>query len=218
MGPLLVPRQEARAEIEVLGSRFITSLAGTSSVDAAKIFIERVKGEYSDATHNVTAFVIGHGATVIAHSSDDGEPSGTAGRPALAVLQGSGLGDVGVVVTRYYGGRKLGTGGLVRAYSDAVRAVLAITPFAEKVITTQALIVTAYPHFERVKLLTADHAGQILEERFSEVVNLQVRVPAGHFSAYRDALMELTSGTIQVRITAEGEVAHLPFHGVEDKG
>jgi uncharacterized YigZ family protein len=118
-----IPARETRAEIKVVNSRFVATVAPVFSVDAAKAFIARVRREFADATHNVPAYLIGHGASVIAHCNDDGEPSGTAGRPALAVLRGSGLGDVAVVVTRYFGGTKLGTGGLVRAYSGAVRAL-----------------------------------------------------------------------------------------------
>ena len=97
------------------------------------------------------AFLIGFGNSVTAHCNDDGEPSGTAGRPILAVLQGSGLGDIAVVVTRYFGGTKLGTGGLVRAYSDATKAVLAILPRAEKVPTTQCMLALPYNLLERVR-------------------------------------------------------------------
>jgi len=120
----LIPASETRAEIIVKNSRFIATIKPVFSVDQAKEFIAQIKIKYSDASHNVPAFVVGHGASVITHCNDDGEPSGTAGRPTLAVLQGSGLGDAGVVVTRYFGGTKLGTGGLVRAYSDAVNLVI----------------------------------------------------------------------------------------------
>ena len=95
--------------------------------------LQELKLEFRDASHNVPAFVIGHGQSIITHCNDDGEPSGTAGRPALAVLQGSGLGDAVVVVTRYFGGTKLGKGGLVRSYGDAVRSVLKLTPLAQKI-------------------------------------------------------------------------------------
>ncbi len=108
-------------------SRFIAHLAPAASVEEAKAFIDQIRAEYADATHNVPAYVIGYGASVTAHCNDDGEPAGTAGRPILAVLQGSGLGDVVLVVTRYFGGTKLGTGGLVRAYTEAAQAVLAVT-------------------------------------------------------------------------------------------
>ena len=126
MDRYLIPAQETRIEIIVVNSRFIATAAPVFSVDEAKAFIAKVREEFADASHNVPTYLIGHGASVIAHCSDDGEPSGTAGRPALAVLRGSGLGDVAVVVTRYFGGTKLGTGGLVRAYGDAVREVLAV--------------------------------------------------------------------------------------------
>jgi len=100
----MIPARKTRAEITVVNSRFIATVAPVFTVDAARVFITRIKREFSDATHNVPAYLIGHGAVVVAHCSDDREPSGTAGRPALAVLRGSGLGDVAVVVTRYFGG------------------------------------------------------------------------------------------------------------------
>ena len=135
-----IPAEETRTEIQVLNSRFIATAAPVLSVDEAKAFVARIRQEFADASHNVPAYLVGYGASVVAHCTDDGEPSGTAGRPALAVLRGSGLGDVAVVVTRYFGGTKLGTGGLVRAYSDAVRAVLEVLPRAEKVPTHTVLV------------------------------------------------------------------------------
>ena len=106
-----IPAEETRTEIRVSNSRFIATAAPAFSVKEARAFIDRIKAEFRDASHNVPAFVIGFGPSVTAHCNDDGEPSGTAGRPILAVLQGSGLGDIAVVVTRYFGGTKLGTGG-----------------------------------------------------------------------------------------------------------
>ena len=129
----LIPARETRAEIRVVNSRFIATASPVFTVDEAKAFTSRIKREFADATHNVPVYVIGHGASVIGHSRDDGEPSGTAGRPALTVLRWSGLGNVVVVVTRYFGGTKLGTGGLVRAYGEAVRAVLSVLPRAVQV-------------------------------------------------------------------------------------
>ncbi|MCJ7700323.1 MAG: YigZ family protein, partial [Anaerolineales bacterium] len=139
-----IPAQEIRHEIVVVNSRFIATLAPVFDVDQAKSFITRVKSEFTDASHNVPAFVVGHGASIIAHCSDDGEPAGTAGRPTLAVLQGSGMGDAAVVVTRYFGGTKLGKGGLVRAYGDAVRQVLKIAPLAKKVPTQTLMFALPY--------------------------------------------------------------------------
>ena len=141
-----VPAEIIRNETIVVNSRFIASLGPVFNVEEAKEFIANIRAEFADASHNVPAYLVGFGSSVTAHCSDDGEPSGTAGRPALSVLQGSGLGDAVVVVTRYFGGTKLGTGGLVRAYSDAVKAVLAVTPHAEKVPTHIVMIVIPYSY------------------------------------------------------------------------
>ena len=111
----LIPARRVETEFTELNSRFITSAAPAFSVSEAKAFINEIKGKYPDATHHVPVYLIGHGRSSLAHCSDDGEPSGTAGRPALAVLRGSNLGDIVLVITRYFGGTKLGTGGLVRA-------------------------------------------------------------------------------------------------------
>ena len=106
----LIPAREARVEMRVVNSRFIATAGPVFSVEEAKAFVARIKQEFADASHNVPAYLVGHGATVTAHCTDDGEPAGTAGRPVLAVLRGSGLGDVAVVVTRYFGGTKLEIG------------------------------------------------------------------------------------------------------------
>ena len=154
-----VPAEEIRREIVVVNSRFIATLAPVFSVEEARAFIGRVRQEFADASHNVPVFLVGGADTTIEHCSDDGEPSGTAGRPALAVLRGSGLGDVAVVITRYFGGTKLGTGGLVRAYSDAVRSVIDAVPRAEKVPTHTVMLDLPYRLFERLRLLVPAHSG-----------------------------------------------------------
>jgi len=206
----LVPAQEARAEIQVLNSRFIATIAPAFSVEEARAFVARIKREFADATHNVPAYLIGHGASVIAHCHDDGEPSGTAGRPALAVLQGSGLGDAVVVVSRYFGGTKLGTGGLVRAYGDAVREVLAILPRAEKVPTHTVLVEMPYPTFERVRLAVGAHGGRILDEKFGVQVTITARFAVERFPAFRATLQELSNGTLQAEIVETNENSLMP--------
>src|SRR5215216_7189866 len=128
MRPYLVPLHEIRRELIVVNSRFIATLVPAFNIDEARSFLARIRHEFGDASHNVPAYIIGGGNTVTEYFSDDGEPSGTAGKPTLMVLRGSGLGDVAVVITRYFGGTLLGTGGLVRAYGAAVKAVLALLP------------------------------------------------------------------------------------------
>ena len=119
----------ARTEIEVKRSRFLATLARADSEKQARGVVAQVRGTFPDARHHCLAFIIDlPDAQPIERSSDDGEPAGTAGMPMLEVLRGAELGHVVAVVTRYFGGVLLGTGGLVRAYSDAVAAVLADTP------------------------------------------------------------------------------------------
>ena len=195
-----IPAEQTRSEIEVLKSRFIATMAPVFSVEEARAFVQQMKAEFSDASHNVPAFLVGYGASVTAHCTDDGEPSGTAGRPMLAVLQGSGLGDVAVVVTRYWGGTKLGTGGLVRAYGDAVREVLAIVPRAEKVPTHTVMLAMPYSHLERVRLLSAENKGLILDEEFGVDITLTAQFEVERFDAFQTALGEMSHGSLSAEI------------------
>jgi uncharacterized YigZ family protein len=198
----LIPAQEHRVEITVVNSRFIASIAPAFSVEEARMFITRVKTEFEDATHNVPAFIIGHGQSILEHCQDDGEPSGTAGRPALAVLRGSGLGDVVAVVTRYFGGTKLGKGGLVRAYGDTIRAGLESLPLAEKIATQLLSIRLPYNLFEQIRRLVKCNHGQILDENFAADITLNVRFRLDDISPFQAALTEITHGSISPEIVA----------------
>ena len=201
-----VPAKEIRREIVIGGSRFIATLAPVFSVDEAKAFIARVKREFDDATHNVPAFLIGGGKSVTAHASDDGEPSGTAGRPALAVLRGSGLGDVALVVTRYYGGTKLGTGGLVKAYTQAAQAVVLAVPRAQKVMAHTALLAVPYSLLEQTRLLVKGKGGEILDEEFAAYVMMTIRFPVEKFDDFEEGLQELSAGKLSAEIMETGEI------------
>ena len=205
-----IPAREVRSETTVSNSRFIATLAPVFSVEEAKAFVARIRTEFADATHNVPAFIVGHGASVITHCSDDGEPSGTAGRPALAVLSGSGLGDAAVVVTRYFGGTKLGTGGLVRAYSDAVRQALSIVPRAERIPVHIVMLAAPYNWFERLRLLIAAHHGELLEQDFAADVTLTARFPTERFTAFQEALSQASHGSLAAEVVAT-ETAILPI-------
>ena len=207
----LIPAAETRVELTVVNSRFIATIAPTFTVDEARAFVGRVRAEFADASHNVPAYVIGHGATTVAHCHDDGEPAGTAGRPMLAVLQGSGLGDVALVVTRYFGGTKLGTGGLVRAYGDAARAALAALPRAEKVATVTAMTEVAYPLLERARLLIEAHGGITLEEAFAAEIMLIARFRREAYPAFADALRELSHGATEAIIVETDEATIMPL-------
>ncbi len=193
----LIPLEPVQTEILVVNSRFIADLEFASSVEAARAHLVRVREQHPSATHNVPAFIIGHGNSIITHCSDDGEPSGTAGRPALAVLQGSGLGNVSVVVTRYFGGTKLGTGGLVRAYGDAVREVLKGVMLATLLPTTTLMFVTPYRLYDQALRLMEDHHGQILDTEFFEDVTVTVRFKDEEVESFISQLGNLSAGQVR---------------------
>ena len=192
----LIPLEPVQTEILVVNSRFITDLEYAGSVEEARAHLARVRGHHPTATHNVPAFIIGHGNSIITHCSDDGEPSGTAGRPALAVLQGSGLGNVSVVVTRYFGGTLLGTGGLVRAYGDAVREVLKEVKFAALLPTTTLMFITPYRLYDQVLRLIEAHNGQVLDTAFLEEITVTVRFKDEEVEAFSGQLGNLSAGQV----------------------
>jgi uncharacterized YigZ family protein len=195
-----VPAEEVRRELVVLNSRFIAVLAPAFSVEQARSFLARVRNEFPDATHHVSAWLIGGGTAVIEHCSDDGEPPGTAGRPALAVLRGSDLGDVAVVVTRYFGGTKLGTGGLVRAYTEAVQQVVAAVPRACRLPVYEVMLALPYSFLEQVRRLAGMHQGEILSEDFGADVTMSLYFPVRSFADFQAALSEISAGKLQAEI------------------
>ena len=206
----LIPAHAVVTEITVINSRFIVSMGPVFNVEQARLFNAQVRSQYPGASHHVPAYVIGHGSSIITHCSDDGEPSGTAGRPALAVLQGSGLGDIIVVVTRYFGGTKLGTGGLVRAYTDAVKAGLAILPLARKIATSTLLVALKYTYLERARQLANQHNARILDETFTSDVTLTVQLPDEFLSDFQQGVINLTSASAQIEIIESNPDTILP--------
>ena len=192
----LIPLEPVQTEILVVNSRFIADLEITGSVEQARAHLAKVREQHPTASHNVPAFIIGHGNSIITHCSDDGEPSGTAGRPALAVLQGSGLGNVSVVVTRYFGGTKLGTGGLVRAYGDAVREVLKGVKLAALLPTTTLMFVTPYRLYDQAVRLMEAHQGQVLDTEFFEDITVTVRFKDEQVESFTSQLSNLSAGQV----------------------
>lgn len=194
-----IPASQVRIEETILRSRFITTLAPASTVDAARAFVAAVRAEFSDATHNCWAYVVGApGSTAQIGMSDDGEPAGTAGKPMLNVLLGSGVGDVAAVVTRYFGGAKLGTGGLVRAYSGGVKMALLQLPVIEKVECVLLQVILPYRLYQPVERLLPAFEAEVIESQFAAEVTLRVRLPVEHANDWRGALRELSADVIQV--------------------
>lgn len=196
---LTIPLEAARAEIVVVNSRFIASLECVESVPEARAFVGRIGSEFPDATHNVPAFIIGGGNSTTDFCSDDGEPSGTSGRPLLAVLKGSGLANVAIVVTRYFGGTLLGTGGLVRAYTEAGKTVLALTKRAALIEQTRVELDLPYALLERERLLAAEFGAAVVEEGFAEIVRAVLDVPTDALDQFTSRLAALSSGALKPR-------------------
>lgn len=189
-----VPLGPARAEIVIVNSRFIASLDYVETVEEARNFMASIRKEFPDASHNVPAFIVGGGKSSTEFCSDDGEPSGTSGRPLLSVLRGSGLGNVAVVVTRYFGGTLLGTGGLVKAYSEAGKKVLELTERALLTELTALRIELPYAHFDGLRMILPRFKASIASEEFAEIVRLDVDVPSEEVARFLSTLADLSSG------------------------
>lgn len=201
-----VPAVECRVEETIKRSRFITTVARVSTVDEAREFIKKIAAEFSDATHNCWAFLVGPpGDSSRVGMSDAGEPHGTAGRPMLNVLLHSGVGDVAAVVTRYYGGTKLGKGGLVRAYGGGVAAAIDALELTECVATVEITLRTDYSHAEPLKRIFPEYEVEILEESFSEDVVWTLRIPAERLEPLRAAAAGVTNGRARVVESPENE-------------
>lgn len=194
IAPYAIPARTTRVEIVVVNSRFIATAGRADTVEDAKAFIQAVRDEMPDATHHVYAFKVGYGGSITEGMSDDGEPSGTSGPPILAVLRGAEIGDIVVVVTRYFGGTKLGTGGLVRAYGGAAKEVLSALPVELKIEKSLIGLSVAYSFYERLKLLLAAHQAETLREEFAADVTVFARLPADQVEGLSDALRNLTAG------------------------
>lgn len=195
-----IPLAEIRREHVVVNSRFIATLAPVFSAEEARAFIARIKKEFADASHNVPAYIMGGGNTVIEFCSDDGEPSGTSGKPALAVLRGSGLGDVAVVVTRYFGGTLLGTGGLVKAYTESTQLVVSAVERGRRVPVHVSMLAIPYNLLERVRLMVGRNSGGVLEEDFAGDITMTLQFPVESFESFQKELQELSSGTLKAEV------------------
>lgn len=189
-----VPAGTARTELIVRGSRFIAQVFPTPTVDAAREAIAMVRAAMPDATHHCYAYLVGYGPSTIAGMSDDGEPAGSAGRPMMAVLRGADLGDVTVVVTRYFGGTLLGIGGLVRAYSDATRAVLEIVPRTQRVIYQRIIVHLQYSDYTAIRRLLEAYAAVIVAEAFAVDVVITADLPTDHVAVVNHQIGEISAG------------------------
>lgn len=200
----LVPRDRHRVEQVIERSRFICTVERVRSVDEAQAFVRAMNAEFPDATHNCWAYVVGApGSTDRIGLSDDGEPHGTAGRPMLTVLQHCGVGEIAAVVTRFYGGTKLGTGGLVKAYGGAVQEALAALPTVERVDTVVVTFDVGYAHIGAVQQLLPSLDADVVSQEFAELATFTVILPKECVNSLVSAIGNLTRGSAAFRLSDE---------------
>ena len=184
-------------ELEEKKSKFITATLPITSQEEAIEFIEKKRKQYWDATHNCYAYVLGD-RHEIQRFSDDGEPCGTAGKPMLDVLLGEDIHNMVVVVTRYFGGTLLGTGGLVRAYSNCVKEGLANSVVLEKLQGRQMLLQTNYSDLGKIQYLLMTNNIAILSEDYGSDVCFEVLVPLDMEKQITELLIDGTNGRIEI--------------------
>ncbi|WP_049928095.1 IMPACT family protein [Halopiger goleimassiliensis] len=190
----------ATAEFVVQGSEFVGHVRPVESVAAAESFVDAVREEYADATHNVPAYRVradADGDFLREYSSDDGEPSGSAGKPALNVLAQQDLENCATVVTRYYGGTNLGVGGLVRAYSRAVKEAVETAGVVEERPHERIAVTVDYDDSGTVRSIL-ESEGYEFDASYEADVSFDVRVPLAEAEALRDRLRSATSGRVDL--------------------
>lgn len=194
-----VPAAAHRVAQVIDRSRFLATVAPAPTVADAQAVLRAVREEFPDATHHCWAYVVGPpGSTGQVGMSDDGEPHGTAGRPMLTVLLHGGVGDVVAVVTRYYGGTKLGTGGLVKAYGGAVQEALATLPRRDRVDAVALTVRVGYAAIGAVQPLWTLHEAVVREEAFAAEATYLLAVPRDRVDALVRAVTDATRGAAQV--------------------
>lgn len=193
--------RELTGEFEDRRSRFIAQVAHVEGERAAEDFVAEVRARHHDARHNVPAWILADGRE---RCSDDGEPSRTAGMPVLEVLRGAGLRDVCCVVTRYFGGVKLGPGGLVRAYTAATQAALESAAEGDVVtmtLVTRVVCVIPYAAYGRVERLVSDCGGHVRDSLFAEDVQLTCAFRTGDEVRFVESMRELAAGEDLCRVS-----------------
>ncbi len=189
--------QQAKETLVIEKSKFIGFVLPVESVEEAEVFIAEIRASHRDATHNVPVYVLGERFEVQKYS-DDGEPSGTAGVPILQMLIKEGLTNIAVVVTRYFGGIKLGTGGLVRAYTGTAKEAVKAAGIAEVKDMDVMCMEIQYTYHGKVENLAAKGGFTIRRTEFTDKVTLEVICDPSYSGQLEKEMMEITSGTVKI--------------------
>lgn len=194
----LIPSKALRVEQEIKKSKFITYLRPISSVSDFKQFLAEIKEAYPDARHHCSAYLCGKpGQTTLLGCSDDGEPSGTAGKPMLNILQHKGVGDIGVIVVRYFGGIKLGTGGLVRAYSSSVQQAYDSIETQTKVNLVDRHLSFDYSLEPDIRHFLLERELEVTASEYSSQVDFQFKIPEDLLEKYTLEIKNFTNDRVQ---------------------
>lgn len=197
-----IPSRPHEVREVIQKSRFITEATHAPDPEAAHAFLAEVKEKYPDATHHCWAFVAGPpGSTASIGMSDDGEPHGTAGRPMLTALLHGGVGEIVAVCTRYYGGTKLGTGGLSRAYSGGVKLLLESLPTEERIERVTLRVEVDYGAVDSLQRLMAETEAIVESEDYGERVAFELSVPRENAESLAEAVAGVTRGRGTVEFT-----------------
>ena len=189
-----------QVELEVKRSKFLTFAAPASTREEADNFIRSLRYQHPRANHVCWAYIAGAPNTTIRSMSDDGEPSGTAGMPMLKILEYSGCGDIVVAIVRYFGGTKLGTGGLQRAYSDAVALVLTDLPMKRKVDRTNLQLIYDYSHDGSISRLLERYDVVNIDSKYAQQVTLSIAIASKELSTFRTELTNITAGSVEISL------------------
>ena len=186
-----------RSEIKIKGSRFIASVDFTDCTAKAEGFINRIGSEFHDATHNCFAYRIGVGKDLSERYNDDREPSGTAGLPVLNALKSSGLTNITAVVTRYFGGTKLGTGNLARAYAGAVIEAIHADNIVSKIMTDEITFIAPAGAVSSVYRNLSIFNGKMVNETYIPDGKFKVRLRLSNIGPFKESLIEATNGKVK---------------------
>lgn len=203
MEKIKIPGKKQTIEYEIKKSRFFATVEPFSDAGSLKERIKAIREEHSGCSHVVYAFFTGDDRSM-SGLSDDGEPHGTAGRPVYEVLKGSGLTDVLLTVTRYFGGTKLGTGGLVSAYGRAAKNVLESLPVSEKIYTIKTEFVLDYGLFDGIKKILSDMGARDVEEEFSTKISIRANIPVEKKEKFLQTIQDISRGEITPGFFEEG--------------
>lgn len=202
-------KDASKAELNIEKSKFISHISHANNREEAEAFIQMIKAEYKDATHNVSSFVIG-AKMELKWATDDGEPQGTAGMPILKVLEEQGITNTVVVVTRYFGGKKLGTGGLVRAYTDSTLEAIKASGLCEVYKIASIKARTDYSSYSKLIKLSLPFYTEIVSTEFQDAVLVEIDFDPERLEELKDAIDNLSRGQASIKI-CEDKIKAIPI-------